>query len=79
VIDFSGATVGGWEDSDGFIEAGGDKFSTCRSEVDIKDGTDVIFVYHLGLIWLSEIKCITVRIFISNHQVHGLLRIPAKG
>lgn len=79
MIYFSRATVGGWEDSDSFIEAGSDKFSTCRSEVDVEYGTDVIFMYHLGLIWLSEIECVAVRIFISNHQVHGLLRIPAKG
>lgn len=79
VIDFSGAPIVKWEDSDGFIEAGGDEFFTSWCEIDVKNSANMIFVNQFGLLRLPEVKSVALAIFVSHDEVHGFLRIPANG
>lgn len=39
----------------------------------------MVFVYHLGLLWFPQVKCVAMRILVADNEIHWLLWIPAKG
>ena len=76
VVDLSASTVIEGEDPDGLVEAAGHEFATRGAEVDVQDGSDVVLMDHFRLLRLSHIERITMRVFVSNHEIHRLLWVP---
>ena len=65
------------KDSNGLVERRGHKFSACWSEVDVQDCADMVFVNHLGVIWLSHVESVALGVFAAYNKIHWLLGIPA--
>ena len=65
VVDFAGASLVVWENSDRLVEACSHKLLACRCKVDIQNGRQVILVDHLGLLQLAHVKRVAVRVFIT--------------
>ena len=66
------------KDSDSFVETWCHEFSARGSKINIKNGRNVILVYHLGLLGFSKVKSVAIGILVSDNEVHWFLWIPTK-
>lgn len=78
MVHLAGTTTVEWEDTDGFVEGGGDKLTACWRKVDVEDRRDVVFVDHFGLVGFSHVEGVDVTVLVADTEVHWLLGVPAE-
>ena len=76
MVDLSASTVIEGKDPDGLVKAASHEFSSSGAEVDVQDRGDMVLMDHLRLLRLSHIERITMRILVSDHEIHRLLWVP---
>mmetsp|Transcript_16788 Transcript_16788/g.21240 ORF Transcript_16788/g.21240 Transcript_16788/m.21240 type:complete len:239 (-) Transcript_16788:552-1268(-) len=79
VVDLARAPIVVGENADRLVEGGRHELLARRREVHIQHRRQVVLVDHLWLIELSHIEGVAVGIFITDDDIHGLLRVPAEG